>query len=90
MAAGCPVVVSEHVGLKSEIVASGAGSVTSLNPLDIAAAIDRWLDDDIARREAGSQARECALRDFDWDKIADRWLQRYGDFSAHACRSTRH
>ena len=90
MAAGCPVVVSEHVGLKSEIMASGAGSVTSLNPLDIAAAIDRWLDDDIARREAGSRARECALRDFDWDKIADRWLQRYGDFSAHACRSTRH
>lgn len=77
MAAGLPVVVSEHVGLKEEIKSNGAGSVTSLEPASIARAIDGWLQDSAARREAGARARDCALRDFDWSVIAARWQCRY-------------
>ncbi|NBW87592.1 MAG: glycosyltransferase, partial [Planctomycetia bacterium] len=49
MAAGRAVVVSEHVGVKEEILAAGAGSVTSLEPARIAAALDDWLGDVRAR-----------------------------------------
>jgi glycosyltransferase involved in cell wall biosynthesis len=77
MAAGCPVVVSEHVGLKEEIRQCGAGSVTPLDSEAIARAIDGWLEDSVARRKAGAQARACALRDFDWNVIAARWQGRY-------------
>lgn len=81
MAAGRPVVVSEHVGLKEEIRNSGAGSITSLDPEAIARAIDGWLQDPAARHEAGASARACALRDFDWTVIAARWQQRYSQMA---------
>jgi glycosyltransferase involved in cell wall biosynthesis len=77
MAAGCPVVVSEHVGLKEEIRRCGAGSITPLDSEAIARAIDGWLEDAAARHEAGARARACALRDFDWSEIAARWQRRY-------------
>ena len=77
MAAGCPVVVSEHVGLKEEIGKYGAGSVTPLDSVAIARAIDVWLQEPAARHEAGAKARARALRDFDWNVIAARWQRRY-------------
>lgn len=80
MAAGCPVVVSEHVGLKTEIRDCGAGSVTPLESEAIAHAIDGWLQDSAGRHAAGVRARTCALRDFDWRVIAARWQRRYSQF----------
>lgn len=77
MAAGCPVIVSDHVGLKEEIRQCGAGSITPLDPGAIARAIDGWLQDSAGRHEAGVRARACALRDFDWKVIAARWQRRY-------------
>jgi glycosyltransferase involved in cell wall biosynthesis len=77
MAAGCPVVVSENVGLKEEIRQCGAGSITPLDSELIALAIDGWLQDASARHDAGGRARACALRDFDWNVIAARWQRRY-------------
>jgi glycosyltransferase involved in cell wall biosynthesis len=84
MAAGCPVVVSEHVGLKEEIGKYGAGSVTPLDSVAIARAIDAWLQEPAARHEAGAKARASALRDFDWNVIAARWQRRYSQVLGRA------
>lgn len=89
MAAGCPVVVSEHVGLKEEIRANSVGSVTSLAPAAIALAIDSWLQDSSARVEAGNRARACALRDYDWVAIAARWRDHYHKLATAASTSKR-
>ena len=86
MAAGCAVVVSEHVGIKDEILAAGAGSVTSLDPARIAAALDDWLGDERGRHEAGARGREFALRSYDWALIAARWQRRYEALMAASSR----
>jgi glycosyltransferase involved in cell wall biosynthesis len=86
MAAGCAVVVSEHVGIKEEILAAGAGSVTSLDPARIAAALDDWLGDEGGRREAGTRGREFALHTYDWAPIAARWQRRYEELMAVSSR----
>lgn len=77
LAAGCPVVVSDQVGLCQEIVAAGVGSVIPLDPAAVAAALDKWLDrrSEIARPFAS--ARQFALQTFDWDGIAARWQAHY-------------
>jgi glycosyltransferase involved in cell wall biosynthesis len=77
LAAGCPVVVSDHVGIGQEIIAEGVGSVTSLDPASIAAALDNWLSrrNDITR--PFEAARRFALEAFDWQCIAMRWQSHY-------------
>lgn len=84
LAAGCPVVVSDQVGLCQEIAAQGVGSVTSLEPASIAAALDEWLSrrGEIARPFAA--ARRFALAAFDWDGIAARWQAHYERLSGVA------
>jgi glycosyltransferase involved in cell wall biosynthesis len=86
MAAGRAVVVSEHVGVKEEILAAGAGSVTSLEPARIAAALDDWLGNEQARDEAGARGRDFALRTYDWTLIAARWRRRYEELIAASSR----
>lgn len=82
LAAGCPVVVSEHVGLGQEVVSQGVGAATPLDPAAISAALDDWL----ARRRAiprpFAAARGYAFEAFDWASIAARWEQHYSRLSA--------
>lgn len=82
LAAGSPVVVSDHVGLAREVVSQGVGSATSLTPTAIAAALDDWL----ARRNSIPRpfraARTYALESFDWDHIAARWRAHYDKLAA--------
>jgi glycosyltransferase involved in cell wall biosynthesis len=77
MAAGCPVIVSEHVGLREEIREQGTGSVTSLDAGDIANSIDFWLRNQAESRAAGDRARTFVLGTYDWSVIAARWRERY-------------
>jgi glycosyltransferase involved in cell wall biosynthesis len=77
LASGCPVVVSNHVGIASDIQAHGLGSVTSLEPSDIAAAIDDWLGRRLSIERPFQAARSFALERYDWNDIARRWLGHY-------------
>lgn len=77
LAAGCPVVVSHHVGLHHEIAAHGVGSTTSLAPHAIAAALDDWLGRRIDISRPFAPARRYALGTFDWNRIAARWQAHY-------------
>lgn len=77
LAAGCPVVVSEHVGLAEEVVNRGVGSACSLAPASIAARLDEWLSHRQTLRHPFTQARQYALATFDWCKVAERWRGHY-------------
>lgn len=77
LAAGCPAIVSEHVGLADEVTAHGLGQSTTLDKISLAAALDAWLDDPERRSRVGTQARAFAFKAFDWSEIAHRWRAHY-------------
>jgi glycosyltransferase involved in cell wall biosynthesis len=77
MAAGCAVIVSDQVGIQSEVAKAQCGDVVPLDIAALAAAMDRWIADPERCREAGIRGREFALAAYDWDRIADRWKNHY-------------
>jgi glycosyltransferase involved in cell wall biosynthesis len=77
LAAGCPTIVSEHVGLADEIRRHRLGDVTTLAAESIAEALDRWLDNEAERLSARTAARRHALATYDWTAIAAIWLNEY-------------
>lgn len=77
MAAGCPTLVSENVGIADAVCDWAAGEVVSRDPAKLGQAIDRWVGDPGLRERASRQARSRALVAFDWDRIAQRWLSHY-------------
>ena len=77
LAAGCPTIVSEHVGLADDIRRHRLGDVTTLAAESIAQALDRWIDNEVERLSARTAARHHALATYDWAAIAIRWLDEY-------------
>lgn len=77
LAAGCPVVISEHVALKREVIACGVGLATSLSPAHIASALDEWLSRARQIERPFATARRFAFDTFDWNRIAGRWHRHY-------------
>lgn len=61
MAAGVPVVITEHVGIAGDIEAAGAGLVTARDAEGVAAALRRLLGDPEEAREIGAAGRRFAL-----------------------------
>jgi glycosyltransferase involved in cell wall biosynthesis len=70
MAAGLPVIVSEHVGLASKVAQHAAGVVTPATPAALAAAIASLAGDSELRHRMGEAARALARSEFGWAKIA--------------------
>lgn len=77
MAAGCPTLVSEDVGIADAVRDWAAGEVVSRDPAKLGQAIDRWIGDPDLRERASRQARTHSLAAYDWDRIARRWLCHY-------------
>ncbi len=92
MACGTPVVASAVGGIKEVVIAEetgllvpfesrGGGDFEPSDPerfaLDLAAAINRLLDEAERRRQMGRQARERVERSFGWPTIARRTLDFY-------------
>jgi glycosyltransferase involved in cell wall biosynthesis len=82
LAAGCPVVVSNHVGLAKEIERQNVGTVTTLAPAGIARALDGWLARAGQDEEGRARRRAYALATFDWNNIAARWREHYQRLTA--------
>ncbi len=82
MAAGCPVVVSHHVGLAAEVQRRNLGAVTTLAPADIAKALDSWICHERRDRSGRERRRSYALATYDWNAIAARWLGHYDRLTA--------
>jgi glycosyltransferase involved in cell wall biosynthesis len=76
LAAGTQVIISPHVGIRREVEALG-GAVVAQDPATLGAALQRWLDDEPARRALMEKARPFVLEHYDWTKIAERWAEHY-------------
>jgi glycosyltransferase involved in cell wall biosynthesis len=93
MAAGLPVVVSEHVNLAPRIVAAGAGIAVPLGIADLQAAMAGLLDDPALARETGHMARALAQAEFSWDHAGARLAELYRSISGpmqHPPATTQH
>jgi starch synthase len=94
MACGTPVVASAVGGIKEVVVHEETGLLVPLGPVDdtisepldparfahdLAAAINRLLDDPARLRAMGERSRERVERFFSWTRIARRTVDFYAD-----------
>lgn len=87
MAAGCPAVVTEEVGLADVVRSSGAGVVTGGTPEALGNALQRLAADAEARRAMGEQGRRIVAADYSWDSVASRMEALYGSILVGRPRS---
>jgi glycosyltransferase involved in cell wall biosynthesis len=77
MAAGRPVIVSEHAGVKDVVREGRDGFVVPIRSPDAIAEKLQWLHDHPAERQAmGRAAREQALR-YPWARYGDEVVAAY-------------
>ena len=74
MAAGLPVVVSQHVNLATDIEAARCGLVCALEPWGLAISLDHLMAaGKEGRARMGAAGREWALVHYRWQKIASQF-----------------
>ena len=90
MAAGLPVIISEHVGLADDVRKHKAGIVAGLDAEEFARAALELLGDDARLRELGQRARETALELYRGEQVARLMLRAFEDVAngqrAEECR----
>lgn len=79
MAEGCPVIVSNQVGLSDEIIRTNAGVVCQATTDRIAESIARLLDNPEERCTMSRNGQQLVANNFTWKKIADDVIQVYDD-----------
>lgn len=67
---GTPVLLTPGVGLASVVRDHDLGYVTELNIDAIAQSLDRHLSNPDRSKQLGSRARQFAIENYNWDKIA--------------------
>ena len=77
MAAGCPVIVTEGVGLSKTVCETGPGFVSAGDPESLALNIKRLLCDRDLRRVMGAAGKKTAAEHFTWDAIAEQMINAY-------------
>jgi len=85
MASGLPVVASDIPGVR-EVVTDGAEGYLA-NPLDprsFAKSIDALLSDPLTRARFGRNGRSRVLREFTWERVAERVEQVYNQVLGRA------
>jgi glycosyltransferase involved in cell wall biosynthesis len=90
MAAGCPVVVTEEVGLADVVRESGSGLVASGRPGDLAKAIASVVRSPESRREMGAAGVRTTRERFGWPAIARQVQALYFSCLPLALRVGRH
>jgi glycosyltransferase involved in cell wall biosynthesis len=86
MAAGTPVVVSDHVALFQDIAHAQVGEAVPLDVDRLADALNRWMKDPELRRITGERARKVALEQYTWRSIARRWAEIYTELAITAAK----
>jgi glycosyltransferase involved in cell wall biosynthesis len=77
LAAGCPVVLSEHVAIAQEIAAAGVGLCCLVQAESVAATLSQLLNDPHARGAAAARTRPFVEGRYDWRLIAERLAAHY-------------
>jgi glycosyltransferase involved in cell wall biosynthesis len=83
MAAGCPVIVSQDVGLASMVARCGVGLAVRGDAGSLAGAIGELLRDEPRRRQMGERGRAVARDEFSWPSVAARMEQLYASLLPH-------
>lgn len=79
MSAGLPVVISNKVNIWSDIETAGAGLVVNIDAVELAAAMERLLDDPRLAAEMGARGERLVREQFSWRVAGDRLLKMYQD-----------
>lgn len=77
MAAGCPVIISENVDIRSYIEEADAGIVCPVDADVFASALDRIFSMPNLAHRVGVNGRKVAQEYFTWERAADRLDQAY-------------
>jgi glycosyltransferase involved in cell wall biosynthesis len=77
LAAGTPVVISDRVNIHGQITQAQVGLVVPTQVDALAAALDRYLNDDVLRRETAARARPYVERTYDRMENARQWREHY-------------
>ena len=77
MAAGSPVVVSDHVGFHREITRAGAGIVVPCDASRVADALLQLLNDPARSRSMGLNGKHLAQTDYSSEAVTRRLLHAY-------------
>ena len=80
MAFGVPVVVTEEVGAREVVEASGGGRVVPIEQLGVA--IRELLSDPERRKEIGRKGREFVAENLSWEQVAREMEGAYRDMAA--------
>jgi glycosyltransferase involved in cell wall biosynthesis len=87
MAAECPIIVSDHVDLASDIKKANAGLVVPPKAEETAEAITLLLGNEELRREMGSRGRQMVLEKFTWERCAREFHHVFEDILSGSSRS---
>jgi len=74
MAAGLPTIISNKVGIYNEVQKEEAGIVTTLNPDEIAQAIDLLLSDGLERKKFSENGKWFVRNNYEIDKVNNNLL----------------
>jgi glycosyltransferase involved in cell wall biosynthesis len=74
---GCPVVLTQEVGVAASVLRADCGLVCSGEPLELAAALQRVLTDAALRLELGARGKALIQNEFIWDALARQTLTLY-------------
>jgi len=86
MAMGCPVVVTQEVGLAKFVTDANAGIVTAGDPIPLSQAIRRLYDNPSLREAMGNAGKLAVEKSLSWDSVSLRLEAAYNEIiaSAHA------
>lgn len=77
MAMGCPVIVTEGVGMAQYVDQYECGLVTTPEPMALAANINKMLENESGRLLMGLNGQKASHEQFSWEKIAQQAIQVY-------------
>lgn len=77
MACGCPVVISDKVGIYKEVKQNEAGIIVNTTIESVAEGILKLLNDENLRRKITSSGKAMVAKYYDIDKVADAMIEVY-------------
>lgn len=77
MACGCPVVISDKVGIYKEVADNNAGVIVKTNPESVEEGILKLLNDEKLRETISNNGKSMVEKFYDIDKVADEMIEVY-------------
>lgn len=88
MASGLPVIITRQCHFP-EVADARAGLVIEPEVNQLAAALEKLLNEPTLRQEMGSNGRRLVAEKFTWDKVADQMIEMYEEVLGKSSRRTK-